>query len=1182
MYSTNFQGGALYEGSKGEGRAAFFTKYPNLDVRGQAASKFALNFAVGYRKPINKEEVDKYSGIITYEGYETRVKPSNAKNIDVSHEWIDFIVDTAKYHKFLDKGTGGTLVKNEGQYSLNFYLDVMTDPDTPYNYRGTPGYFVSHTLAISVKDRLSSLAVKPGGILVKYQAANSLVNAVAGNERDLNLQTPNMSAGGGIANTENDRTTIMDHAGAPHGGIMLGLGVDEYTSVYHALIAQYLVNLAKFNEDGYNLIRVAGSATNAALANAVAANVDDQVKYVWKLLKDSAILGTIRNNILNIDQTLNYNRADMRTNRGLLLAIYDAVGVTTQNITNGSDDLTYDRPRLDSSLGAAWTDATVKQPLECNVAGEGYLNVAGHLPRENVKLLPISTRHLIHTLAELNGKDKAKMDEKYLEKLKGAIEIQLEKDVKAYIKRVLQDETAILGTITAAFPGAPANAAEVFTDKAGAAGAAARTTMKSIFEGAQQIANDATNVYYKATANPTDVGKNIRYLAFAAIREQAKLKNYFKTGTDEYKETINGLATIIRQQHENFVKTELQGIFTTLNNNHTFYKEVLQKWSEIKAAKNDGLYREFMEIRDENNIRVEWETAAQIPSNLINKYRVDMRKTGTGTDTKFAKALPYYNENHFGDIWWRPNSSDGIDIQKIKDYVEKGGKYDWGHDERLFEKIYTTVFNNRDPDENAIITVKSGRGPTMRFTNKPRVIDNKEYFHWRFEKLIKKMLAAAKSSRLDSDVSMEEITNIYIKRDLWKRDANNNNKLYLETNGQSGGAKLYLGDDVDEIDKVLDNSADTCMTTRYNGENCADYLQNCILGNSGKENLKECVTFLRDKENFRDILKGDLINKLHPDMAIQTLKTLGFKAKLVADDPFALDKKIKKVQSVQEWINTGLKNSTLSRAEEDEIKSNDVLLTYLRYLTEFVNANPELLNKDYTGPTVEKEGVTILPDYSKNLGMRLRSDTDSQIGLIRTGSMLQLGNKLRSMQRGNIDFNRLGTPLSVRGAFPVSIPITLSGGGKVKVMYAKRQHGGDDLKYWSAAHGHLLLEDMFKELIALLATHNKKLSPDTKNKIENNLKQFGELEGKILNSLEYIRITTDILDGLKGVEVTDNLFNESHLRRFVAKYKHFVDKYENAEITMLSIYKTLAEIESGDGDGDDDQSNTVELNRPER
>jgi hypothetical protein len=399
-----------------------------------------------------------------------------------------------------------------------------------------------------------------------------------------------------------------------------------------------------------------------------------------------------------------------------------------------------------------------------------------------------------------------------------------------------------------------------------------------------------------------------------------------------------------------------------------------------------------------------------------------------------------------------------------------------------------------------------------------------------------------------------------LTKNKWKRDSNG---VYVDDNG----TKLYLDDKAqqDRIDALLDSSKQNCYTSHFKGD-CEDYMTKCVLADNQEEDLKTCVQFLK-RENFSDTLKEE-VNKMHPYMVFKTLKKLGFKAKVVSDDPFTNGRSIKKVQSYGEWISDIERNnkSNLDSSEIQQLKNN-VLKTYLTYLTDFMNSNPKILNSDWDGPTMERAGEQVGPTYSTGLKIPQRKEVLRK-DVKANESMTRLEQNLLQLKKIKLGFGKHGMSIRSSGLVPTSVPLMLGGDGRVKFMYANDvQNGGGpklDLANFSRKYGAAALYQMFKELNNQLEMKNKKLTNKSKNRIVSNIEKFKRLEQNVIKSLEYIRIATEILDALKGTgKVTEDIFSEATLQKFVENNKYLTEKYQKAELDLYSILSALVKAQTG-------------------
>src|SRR5205823_1316578 len=133
---------------------------------------------------------------------------------------------------------------------------------------------------------------------------------------------------------------------------------------------------------------------------------------------------------------------------------------------------------------------------------------------------------------------------------------------------------------------------------------------------------------------------------------------------------------------------------------------------------------------------------------------------------------------------------------------------------------------------------------------------------------------------------------------------------------------------------------------------CVDYIFECILDEDPSSFAKCLQKFKR--QGFFKVAKADISN-LHPVLALRILQKFGFHKHQIYDDQAGAQ--IWKVEDVDHWIEHYLAKKFPSAEIQKMIKDNDnyYLLSYIDLISQYVNANPGILNKGYGG--VSAEGV---------------------------------------------------------------------------------------------------------------------------------------------------------------------------------------------------------------------------------
>ena len=1192
MYSnTDLSGGRLLSGSKWQDRAPFFTKVPENDIRGQAASKFALDDSSDKPYPIN--QTDEYANIIRYENYRKEHKPTGVDDNDVSHEWIEFIVDTAKWHRQLDGRNTASELKSNLTASLNTYFQIMRKPGARVTHKGfsgeVSGRFTSDNA--NAKDALvagndtNGLLVKidraPGNFMyvdsangndiaagagrVRLRGTAQVVFTYNGLERGINQNQAGVGfppigigpgAGALASNIEYDNINVANPFENTN-RVDLGIPPNSHTSTLHTIVGMhlaYFINSPEIDMALLEQIRRGSDNPVVVPAGAPAPPVqggdrNDQIKILWNIVSTRPRLQELVNRILSVGDS----GANVRDRSGLINAILDLSGIVNSNLTpkavpaEAVDNDYRDRLQPAAAAAAAAAGGAIQgQALNNNgPAGEEetYLNTgANTLDASKLNMLPVSVRYALVNLLKNKGINNNNDMNSIKTELKKIILEQVETIFKKVARTVLEDNTLTIGVPP---PGGGQTQAQynggVIANPGGAmTPAGVQLTLEGLF-------SQGNNVNWRNLN--MNSGYAIRRLFAHKLRQVGR--NLFEVGKPDYQTDIGNLQTAIT----NYIKDEVNNLnpsFQTLdsNTNEEFMKNVINRWD--KLHNNDKtFYKRYMDIVDiqtNNPITDDWGTLQNKSSNELRNYRINMKKDNQDDGsrlTRFAQSLPFYKTDLFKKVWYRKDRSE--DVTKVR--KAGGGAGTRPQNNRFFERLYMVVFE-ADPKSNEVNFTEDGQ--LMRFNNKVVNTTDELFFNWEMDKLLTKMLYDIKKSvsvsQEEDDEDTFEITNQYLKHDTWQRDSKG--LFIMGSNNQ----KLYLNDENNKKEiNNLTNLEDNCYSTHYKGKDCDSYLQQCIFADNQEEDLDTCIQFLK-KENFGQTLT-DEINKLHPITVFKTLKKLGFKAVKVQDS-YTNGQTILKVQSYQSWLANLMKNQSgggLKSSQINQLK-NDVLKTYLTYLVEFMNANPQILNENYNGSTMEKEGKVEPPEYTKNLNIPQRREPIDRVGCQR----LQTTLRLPGLTTLKLPF---GLPFSVGPSIAVPLRVNMVGGKyNTELMYTNNQTGG--LVSASAIkknYGANYLNSLINRAIKQLEQRGKKLSDNSHQKIVSNLNKFIELERSLSRSHSYINLGVKILDALKGMGKTEDrqVFTEKTLQEFVDKNKHLTNKYQNAQINLAAILDAL-------------------------
>jgi hypothetical protein len=390
-----------------------------------------------------------------------------------------------------------------------------------------------------------------------------------------------------------------------------------------------------------------------------------------------------------------------------------------------------------------------------------------------------------------------------------------------------------------------------------------------------------------------------------------------------------------------------------------------------------------------------------------------------------------------------------------------------------------------------------------------------------------------------------------VHKNIWFRDASG--KLYK--NDAKGQRIDYGMDDPATINALkADNS---CFTTLVRGDDkkmCTKYMHECLLNND-PSGIDECLEFWK-KEDFYDVSKNE-IYKMHPLVALRTLQKFGFREHEVYDTECG--KKIKKVETKDNWTANDMKthfkdNKTALTA----IETNGKLLDYLQLLSEYVNANPKILNKDYDGKTEESEGVVLASEFAQRLGLRMQIvPSNSCKGMIDTRKLEKLVSLFHDPKNIQSENKHQFTGLTynspyARDQLNISLPFQLGGNSFESISeYIKKRKNG-------SITGPEAMNALINKTIDDLKKLGKNVAKSDIDNINNKVKTLQKTE------LDLIEIEIYLEEYAKQIKLfgdsSINTVSLDQIRKFVEKKAILRNHQKNGETTLVQIFATLQEI----------------------
>jgi hypothetical protein len=270
------------------------------------------------------------------------------------------------------------------------------------------------------------------------------------------------------------------------------------------------------------------------------------------------------------------------------------------------------------------------------------------------------------------------------------------------------------------------------------------------------------------------------------------------------------------------------------------------------------------------------------------------------------------------------------------------------------------------------------------------------HFSFNVDKLIRRRLYSLSKARV---VTPEEFD---ISAD-WDSSFEFSNLITEHKFRRSPDGKFFMKKDNDWVPISKDDAdgdellafKNSCYGTGYSVDNkgkCRDMIFDCLL-NDDPASLDSCLKKLTATDFFDTAKKQ--IDSMHPIVALRTLQRFGFQT-FHSHDSVA-QQNLKKVQCVNDWLKTFMSKQFTQPQQQSLITGNSRLLAYLQLLSEFVNANPGLLNPHVDATTEEKAGQYHKSQYAERLNIPMREEPSSDNSQLY--EMSRLSKFLKEMQR---------------------------------------------------------------------------------------------------------------------------------------------------------------------------------------
>ncbi|AYV78656.1 MAG: hypothetical protein Edafosvirus22_13 [Edafosvirus sp.] len=602
----------------------------------------------------------------------------------------------------------------------------------------------------------------------------------------------------------------------------------------------------------------------------------------------------------------------------------------------------------------------------------------------------------------------------------------------------------------------------------------------------------------------------------------------------------------------NAVSSGASGQYTTIQNSpeaRDLWQNIYQKWSDLDDREKK-FYKQNVIVMKRSSSGGAWvpvdESEYGNSNANLNDYRLNLAKPNEGSDrTVFGNALPKLPVSEVNSIWYTDASGRR---QYVAVSLETSGAVGRDFFVNLYQALYTT----------GVAKFKmGGTGSDVDMNVQSSWKDNDlPYFNIYVDKLIRKRLMTLKSAKPEPSVEENDEVVNFTDCKVWYRDATG--AFVKKVNGQT----VRYGDQDQSTADTL-KAEFKCYSTLVNAsdaQDCRKYVFNCLV-EGDSDGLKKCMAVLKDAPaDFFVVAKAE-ISQMHPMVALKTLQKFGFRVQSVYDDESKVS--IKKVERMRHWLENFMAEKFKDADVQAAIKNNDRLLAYLDLIAQYVNCNPGMLNKGFSGKTEEMVGKYVPSGYISNLGIKMRKEpTGISSGLVDIG---RLRSHLRSSMYGAVSSrpqglfgvslqqqNPIRSPFGGT-SFGMLMPVPLQAGGHYETDLVTKR-----LYEQGTCTGSRLLRAIAGGIVETMKKYNKSLAEEDKQKIWQKINNLQKSEEELITTLRYIEEYSMLMEYFKDYKA--KTLSQSSLESLVKHHSNLLSRHNKEEGAVATILQALQKV----------------------
>lgn len=514
-----------------------------------------------------------------------------------------------------------------------------------------------------------------------------------------------------------------------------------------------------------------------------------------------------------------------------------------------------------------------------------------------------------------------------------------------------------------------------------------------------------------------------------------------------------------------------------------------------------------------------------------SKFRYNLSKIAGEKYPKFGDTIPLVKPGYNAKQFWYTDANGNVRKILIKNGVGNDVK-----DHKFLQQLYKDVYYHGPGMLSFIINNE------MYTLNLPRDASkyDKTFFNIHSEKLFARQLNEQTRARQLAQKQVSE-GNYQLMDDNWNRWTWNKNTDDYTSRSLDGSVPKIVNLDVKSLIPT-----DNCESTFLSGDanTCSQYISKCLLGND-KDSLEVCLSFLQKKDfvNIADSIIENIHKKMHPKIALETLRKLRFRVIPHYDSRAKCE--LKFIESVESWIDQLREETKDKKVDINGIINNTGFKRYLGQLILLVNNNPGLLNADFAN----KYAPGIAPPitgFVKDLKIKRHYTPKVKMFVSPFRQVIQtpVSPMLARLQSGRY------APVYGTGGIN-AFPFYASSG--MRLMY-----GGGPLHHDKTGAG--FAKKLYNQIKEDLKLKNKSISTKSDQTIMTLLNQFEMCETNVGNSLAQLEQYIKLTDATKDYSIKEITLPE--VERLIGEHEKLENKYIGFNRKIIKAFDTLLEITS--------------------